>query len=105
MTNRSSERIPLVLFFCLAVMAAAACRDLRGWTERSADGKTYLVVDEGCRPADALMIDGQRWPHAEHQAGAIAPGVHKIRCGTNADGDIGFAVSRGTTFHFDYWGP
>jgi hypothetical protein len=86
------------------VLSALGCtdRDLRGYSERSQDGRTYLVVDDdnggGCGP---ILVDGKQWPHALHTAGPIGPGEHVIECG----GEIGFKIKRGTTFHFDYWGP
>ncbi len=77
---------------------------LRGHSLPSADGRTYLVVDDNnggeCGP---ILVDGEDWPAKLHEAGLIAPGVHAISCGDQAG--ISFEIQPGTTFHFDYWGP
>jgi hypothetical protein len=90
--------------FLVAVVGVIGCQDreLRGYSDRSPDGRTYLVVDDdnggGCGP---ILLDGKPWPHAIHSAGPVEPGRHVIACG----GDISFSIEPGTTYHFDYWGP
>ena len=98
----------LVFLLCAILLITAfgcAKRELRGKSIRSADGKTYLAVDDnnggGC---GAILVDRQQWPHPLHVAGSIEPGLHQIACG-DTNHFIEFAVERGRTFHFDYWGP
>jgi hypothetical protein len=79
-------------------------RDLRGKAVASADGRTYLVIDDdNGGSCGALKVDGREWRYQLHAPGAIEPGVHAVSCGKG--GDTRFAVRSGTTFHFDYWGP
>jgi hypothetical protein len=60
------------------------------------------VVDDdnggGCGP---IFVDDREWPHPLHKSGAIQPGIHTIRCGT----EIEFEIAPGVTYHFNYWGP
>jgi hypothetical protein len=67
-----------------AVLVSAGCEPehLRGRAEPSADGRTYLVIDDD-------------------NGGTCGPMF--VDCGQ--DGSIEFEVPPGTTFHFDYWGP
>jgi hypothetical protein len=95
-------------FLTVAIMglgAGCSSGDLRGKAIKSADGATYLVVDDdnggGCGP---ILVDGEVWPAAIHEPGPIEPGVHTIDCGPGGSG-IEFEIFAGTTFHFDYWGP
>lgn len=77
-------------------------RELRGRAERSADGRTYLVVADAnggrCGP---VSVDGRPWPHAVGAPGPVSPGRHTIACGT----EVEVQVDSGTTFRLDYWGP
>jgi hypothetical protein len=87
---------------CLASVAACTQRDLRGRVVPSADGRTYLVIDDpNASACDRIHIDGRPWTHPTGVAGRIAPGLHTLSCG----GDIQFRIQPRTTFHFDYWGP
>jgi hypothetical protein len=100
-----SRAVPLIICAIFAVTNwGCAKRELRGKTVRSADGKTYLVIEhdngEGC---GSIRVDGAEWRHALHSAGEVEPGLHRISCG---DSDaIEFTIEPGATFHFDYWGP
>ena len=80
------------------------CQDseLRGSVVKSVDEQTYLVVDDNNGGnCGAILIDGEKWSYPLHKPGLIEPGVHTISCG----GEIEFEIKKGTTFHFDYWGP
>ena len=105
--NKSSQFIISLLFICFLfsiVTMTLGCqkRELRGRVVKSADNKTYLVVDDDkggkCGP---ILIDGEKWPYQLHVSGLIEPGIHIISCG----GEIEFEIEKGTTFYFDYWGP
>ena len=77
-------------------------RHLRGSTEASKNGKTYLViVDDNASACHEIKIDGKVWPHKKNEAGLISPGIHKIECG----GEIEFEIPSGVIFYFNYWGP
>ena len=95
----------MILALALTTVLGGGKRELRGRSVRSADGKTYLIVDDGngggCGP---IQIDGADWHHALHAAGEIEPGDHQISCG-DPKYFIAFSVAPGMTFHFDYWGP
>jgi hypothetical protein len=92
----------LIAGLALAPVTACSKRHLRGTTEPSRDGHTYLVVDDdngsACGP---LRVDGQPWTHPLHTRGLVTPGIHSIACGT----EIEFEIPDTTIFHFDYWGP
>lgn len=95
-------RLAISLVAVVALAAGCTNRELRGSSEPSDDGLTYLIVQDdnggGCGP---IRLDGRRWPHAIGARGAIAPGPHTIECGTQVE----FRIEAGTTFRFDYWGP
>jgi hypothetical protein len=96
----------LLFLSCLvaSMVTVAGCpgRELRGRVEKSVDGGTYLAIDDDNGGKCGLMlVDGQVWPYAIHSPGPIAPGEHEIECGSGA----GIIIKKGTTFHFDYWGP
>lgn len=78
--------------------------DLRGHVSPSADGGTYLAVEDdnggGC---EQIFIDQQPWPHQLHEPAPVVPGKHTISCENG--GSISFIVKEGTTFRFDSWGP
>jgi hypothetical protein len=93
---------------CTPILAAAifatGCDDgeLRGRTDDSKDGKTYLIVaDDNGGHCGPIRVDGKVWPHALNVPGAVAPGDHRIECG----GEIEFRIDSGKTFRVDYWGP
>jgi hypothetical protein len=98
-------RIVIPILACAFLVSGCAKHQLRGKAVRSADGKTYLVVDDnnggGC---GAILVDRREWRHSLHVQGAIEPGAHQIACG-DPDYFISFKIAAGTTFHFDYWGP
>lgn len=99
-------RAGLLAICVLLILSAGGCskRTLRGKAVRSNDGNTYLVVDDDNRGlCGSIEIDNRDWPHPLHAAGEIAAGLHRISCGHATV--IEFNVERGTTFHFDYWGP
>jgi hypothetical protein len=99
-------RVTAFLLCAIFVAGGVGCakRELRGKSVRSADGKTYLVIeDNNGGQCGAIQVDGREWPHPIRLAGEIEPGVHKISCGDA--GAIEFSVKSGTTFRFDYWGP
>ena len=86
-----------------AVLSGCWNRHLRGTSEPSKDGRTYLVVNDanGGSACDRIRVDGRPWPHRLHQPGEIQPGTHVIECG----GQVEFEVRAGTVFRFNYWGP
>ena len=93
---------------CTPILAAAifatGCDDgeLRGRTDDSKDGKTYLIVaDDNGGHCGPIRVDGKVWPHALNVPGAVAPGDHRIECG----GEIEFRIDSGKTFRVDDWGP
>lgn len=97
--QRSSVVSAVILF-------AAGCgkghSDLRGRIEPSRDGKTYLaILDDNGGQCGPMLVDGTKWRYAIGKVGPIAPGRHRIECGT----DIEIDIAPGTTFSFDYWGP
>ncbi len=90
------------------VLLLTSCggRDLRGKWSKSNDGGTYLVVDRlkdfgGC---EKIWVDAKAWSHREDEVGRIDPGNHTIACDEKSVA-ISFSVARGTTYHFNYWGP
>ena len=94
-----------ILVVAVAVVIAIRARfrePLRGDTEPSPDGKTYLAVMNR-NDCGTLRVDGQPWPFEEGVRHAIAPGVHRIAC--DADAGVEFTVREGEIFNFDYWGP
>ena len=91
----------------MAFSLCAGCDDdIRGSSERSRDGQTWLrVADDnggGCGP---ILVDGRRWRHAIGEPGRVSPGPHRIACGVSMDDDLVVDVSDGTTSTFDYRGP
>ena len=64
-------------------------QDLRGEAEPSADGQTYLVMENdnggACGP---IRVDGKRWTYPVHVRGVITPGRHVIKCGTEIEFEI-----------------
>jgi hypothetical protein len=102
--HRAGRRTALLL----GALLAASCgegRDLRGRSEPSHDGATWLAIEDdnggSCAP---LLVDGEPWPHAAGVPGRVRPGPHRIACGRDDPG-LEVSVQAGTVFHFDYWGP
>jgi hypothetical protein len=94
------KRITVVLL----ALAISACDDgyLRGSVEPSPDGDTYLaVMDDNGGKCGPIKVDGVVWPYKIGELGRIAPGVHRIECGTANS----FEIPKGVVFRFDYWGP
>ncbi|PYP69760.1 MAG: hypothetical protein DMD41_16335 [Gemmatimonadetes bacterium] len=100
------RHLSCVWVVAVSVTIAMGCSggELRGKSVPSADGRTYLAIDDDngghCGP---MKVDGREWKHEIHAPGPIEPGVHSISCGEG--GEIGFEIRPRTTFHFDYWGP
>lgn len=99
----------MIAVIVLALFTLPACTtnyDLRGSYKPSADGKTYLIVDDndggGCGP---IMVDRVVWPHGIGKRGAVQPGIHEIECGHFFDMGIKFEVKTGVVYRFNYWGP
>jgi hypothetical protein len=91
----------------LAAILAGACGngDIRGSASSSADGRTYLAIDDdNGGHCGGLIVDGHEWPHELHAPGAVEPGLHRIACGDTMN-SLGVTVKAGTTYHFNYWGP
>lgn len=95
------KKLALVMLMMVA-LAACAERELRGYVKPSADGGTYLVVEDDnggkCGP---MILNGKEWMHPIGKPGAVQPGEQILECGAA----IGFTVEAGTTFYVDYWGP
>lgn len=91
-------------FYVLLLLGLGGCKDseLRGYVEKSKDGKTYMVIEDDngghCGP---MSLNGNEWPHEIGMPGQVEPGEHTLECGTA----ISFLVKEGTIFHVDYWGP
>jgi len=99
-------RAGLVICVVAVVVTSLACseHELRGKWTRSADGKTYLVIDDDNGGAcGSIFVDDVEWPRPLETPRPIAPGGHEIRCGDS--GGIHFEVPAGTTFYFNDWGP
>jgi len=94
--------VAVVAVAIVIAVSATFGEPLRGDSEPSPDGKTYLAVMDRNKCA-ALRVDGRPWPYEEGVRRAIAPGVHRIACG--GESGIEFMVREGDTFNFDYWGP
>jgi hypothetical protein len=88
------------------ILLAPGCdkRDLRGAEKPSADGQTYLVLDDDKNGTCPLQLDGHPWTAKAGTAVPVTPGDHEIECKGIKPG-ASFNVRAGTTFHFDYWGP
>lgn len=90
------------LMVSIATMNMDATHELRGRYEPSADGKTYLVIeDDNGGHCGVLSVDGERWPHRIHERGEVEPGIRTISCGAAID----LAIKPGNIYYFDYWGP
>jgi hypothetical protein len=90
--------------FLSACVAGCAKHDRRGWSTPSADGQTYLVIDDNNGgDCGAITVDGREWVPPIHVPGLIAPGGHVIACGHLLE--TVFEVESGMTYHFRYWGP
>jgi hypothetical protein len=93
-----------VLALVLLAFTFTACTEkpLRGDSEPSPDGKTYLAIMDR-NNCSQLQVDGNDWPWEEGIRRPISPGVHHISCA--GESTIEFTVREGETFNFDYWGP
>jgi len=97
-----------ILLTCSVSILACTTRSLRGWSEKSPGGRTYLVViDPNGSNCPPIFIDGRAVSSGIGEMFEIEPGDHEITCGTESDKrqGIGFTVEKNTIFHFDYWGP
>jgi hypothetical protein len=97
------SRLPLPALLLLAIMVTS-CHEtpLRGDSEQSPDGKTYLAIMDR-NNCSQLQVDGKDWPWDEGIRRPISAGVHQISCA--GESSIQFTVREGETFNFDYWGP
>ena len=87
------------------ITVACADRDLRGSSNPSVDGKTYLVIDDdNGGKCGGLLVDSKPWLHPVHAAGAISPGQHQVGCGDPRN-SLTIRVDSGRTYRFSYWGP
>ena len=105
--TKISRSPPVAIETLVVLLLTIACSgsELRGKSVSSADGKTYLVVDDdNCGACGQIKVDGVNWPHPIHASGPIAPGIHKIQRGENGSG-IEFKLKSGQIRHFNYWGP
>lgn len=99
-----------LLIAFLTLFSYCKDRELRGYTEPSEDGQTYLVVlDDNGGGCGSIFLNGKVWPHPIGGKGLITPGSQELDCRDPSsfieDQGIGFVVEKGTVFYFDYWGP
>ena len=89
----------------MLVAVVTACpgnHDLRGTSQPSADGGTYLIVaDDNGGKCGPLLLDGVAWEYGINRSGPVKPGLHHLSCGTQVE----FTIDSGTTFRLTYWGP
>jgi hypothetical protein len=85
----------VLLFIFTLLISSCFQRELRGKVRKSSDKETYLVFDEVW---GEIFVDGEKWNFKIGEKGKILPGEHSI------DGLI-ITIKKGTTFHFNYWGP
>lgn len=95
-------------FYAFFFFLLMSCKNgyLRGYEEISHDGNTYLVIehDRGGGTINEVFIDNELWQNQIGKKGSIDPGNHTISS-TAEDCYIEFSITKGTIFHFDYWGP
>ena len=103
MERTSRSYLLSVVLTALFVLPTCREKPLRGDSQASPDGKTYLTVMDR-NNCSQLRVDGKDWPWEEGVRRPISPGVHRIACGPG-DSSIEFTVRGGETFNFDYWGP
>jgi hypothetical protein len=73
--------------------------ELRGYSYRTLDRKTYLVVvNDGAGSNYRPVVDGKDWSYPLDSPGSITPGIHTVD-------QIGFEVRPEHVFYFNYWGP
>lgn len=98
-----SKSFAFVFLASAILMSACTERDQRGWWRESHDGGTYLIIDPGGDQdkGERCTLDGQIWPYAVGERGAIKPGEHELGCPAK----VGFKIEPGVEYHFDYWGP
>jgi hypothetical protein len=100
---RGAVRYPrLALLGLVATIGCTRDDDIRGESERSPDGGTYLIIaDDNGGQCGPMLVDGAVWPHRIDEPGPVRPGPHVIACGT----EMSVQVDSGHTYRFDYWGP
>lgn len=106
MLNR--EGLVIASWVVCTLVVGCEKRELRGRIEKSKDRQTYLSIDDDNGGGCPIFVDGSRWSKKPGSAASIAPGSHVItfKCGkTDRGADYQISITRGTTFHFDYWGP
>jgi len=59
------------------------------------------VVDDNGGACGPILVDGEVWPYKIGEPSLIAPGRHRIECGS----EIEFDIPPHVVFSFDYWGP
>lgn len=101
----------------LVATTASGCRrplfgtDVHGWTEKSADGGTFLDFANDPELANCVWeVDGKKWPHPPGVPGPIKPGKHVVGGSTTVPGPHGcggieIEVKPGTVRTIDYFGP
>ena len=92
----------IVAALTVYAITVAVNKPLRGDTEPSPDGKTYLAVMDKAN-CSQLRVDGKDWPWEEGVRRPVSPGTHLISC--HGESGIEFSVREGEVFNFDYWGP
>jgi len=92
-------RLPCLILIC--ILSSCSNKNLRGEISISNDGETYLVFIKDCGSGNNIYVDGKLWNYDLNEKGIISPGEHKIICG----GELSVSIKKGTTLHFDYWGP
>jgi hypothetical protein len=94
-TQKFKQWLLVLLFILPLIIIGCFQRELRGKVRKSSDKETYLVFDEVW---GEIFVDGEKWNFKIGEKGKIQPGEHTI------DG-IKITIQKGTTFHFNYWGP
>jgi hypothetical protein len=99
-----------VALLVVALCALLSCRrrDLRGWTEPSRDGRSYLSVDDDNGGGCVLFVDER--PVRVRSPILVTPGTHKVDChdadaAGPSDISMPIVVPARRIYHFDYWGP
>lgn len=95
-------RVFLFLIFIIFTIQGCTKTELRGYSEASEDGQTYLVVmDDNGGNCGPIIVNNEEWPYSIGERGSVNAGEQNIECG----GVISFDIKKGTTFYFNYWGP
>jgi hypothetical protein len=80
-TRKLFLMVAMVLFAIVAItlLRFEPTKTLRGYSWRTHDGNTYLiVVDDDSRNDIQHVLDGKAWPHPINHRGPITPGAHKL---------------------------